>query len=295
VYLESQSRKQSKKLRTLCSGSIDPINSGIHVKDFLAFKGHQIHYSSEGTGPVILLLHGFLESLEIWDQFAAALRNEFTLVRVDLPGHGKSDNFHEIHTMEFMATCVRAVLVHLNISQCLLAGHSMGGYVSLAFAENYPVLIKGLVLFHSQAEADTDEARENRRRTVNIVKSNRSGFIRQFIPELFNPRNIEKFAPEIEKLIRIGYEVNDEGIIAAIEGMKERKDRLGLLSTIHIPFLFIAGKQDSRIPFEKVMDQAIIPSHSEVLLLENVGHMGFIEEAEQTLKTLRHFALKCFE
>jgi pimeloyl-ACP methyl ester carboxylesterase len=265
------------------------------MNDFMAIEGHRIHYCREGNGPAILLLHGFLESLEIWDDFASSLSKEFTVVRIDLPGHGKSNNFSEVHTMDFMAGCAKAVLDHLGISDCLLAGHSMGGYISLAFAENYPGIAKGVVLFHSQAESDSDEARENRRRTINIVKMNRSGFIRQFIPELFDPRNIYKFALQIENLIRIASEVNDEGIIAALEGMKERKGRLGLLSSIDIPVLFILGKQDSRIPYDKVIAQAIIPEHSEILLLENVGHMGFIEAPEKTLQALRHFALKCFE
>jgi len=262
------------------------------MKDFLAIEGQRIHYCSEGKGPAILLLHGFLESLEIWDDFTSVLSKEFTVVRMDLPGHGKSDNFSEVHTMDFMAACAKAILSHLNISNCVLAGHSMGGYVSLAFAGNYPGIAKGIVLFHSQAAPDSPEARKNRERTINIVKMNRSGFIRQFIPELFDPRNIAKFASQIENLIRIASEVNDEGIIAALGGMKERKGWLGLLSTTDLPVLFIVGKQDSRIPPNLVMAQAIIPAHSEVLLLENVGHMGFIEFPEKTLQALRHFALK---
>lgn len=265
------------------------------MNEFLAFEGHRIHYSIDGKGPAILLLHGFLESMEIWDEFASSLSSEFTIVRMDLPGHGKSDNFSEVHTMDFMAVCVNAVLDHLDISNCLLVGHSMGGYVSLAFTDNYPGIVKGIVLFHSQSAPDTAEARENRQRTINIVKQNRSGFIRQFIPELFDQQNVSKFESQIENLIRIASKVEDEGIIAALEGMKERKGWLDLLSSIDIPVLFILGKQDSRIPYDKVMAQVVLPAHSELLLLENVGHMGFIEAPGKTLQTLHHFALKCFE
>jgi pimeloyl-ACP methyl ester carboxylesterase len=265
------------------------------MNEYLAFEGHRIHYCIEGNGPVILLLHGFLESLEIWDEFASVLSKEFTIVRIDFPGHGKSDNFSGVHTMDFMASCAKAVLDHLNISNCLITGHSMGGYVSLAFAENYPQFAKGIVLFHSQAAPDSTETRENRERTINIVKKSRSEFIRQFIPELFSPDNISKFTKEIENLIRIASEVKDAGIIAALEGMKERKGWQELLSVSDLSFLFIIGKQDSRIPTKLVMDQALIPKHSEVMLLENVGHMGFIEASQKTLLTLRYFSLKCFE
>jgi pimeloyl-ACP methyl ester carboxylesterase len=262
---------------------------------FLAFEGRRIHYSIEGKGPAILLLHGFLESLEIWDDFSKALSKEFTVVRIDFPGHGKSDNFSTVHTMDFMAACAKAVLDNLDIDNCIIAGHSMGGYVSLAFADNYLGIVKGIVLFHSQAAPDTAEARENRRRTINIVKNSRSGFIRQFIPELFDQRNISQLALQIENLMRIASEVEDEGIIAALEGMKERKGWLDLLSSINIPVLVILGKQDSRIPYDKVMAQVVLPAHSELLLIENVGHMGFIEAPGKTLQALRHFAQKYYE
>jgi pimeloyl-ACP methyl ester carboxylesterase len=265
------------------------------MKDFLTHEGHRICYCRQGNGPAILLLHGFLESMDIWDDFAAELSTEFTVLRMDLPGHGKSDNFAEIHSMDLMASCAKAVLDHLDIRKCLLAGHSMGGYVSLTFAENYPGIVKGIILFHSQAAPDSSEAYENRQRTITIVKNNRSGFIRQFIPELFDPRNIERFAPRIKNLIIIASEVNDAGIIAALEGMKERKGWLGFLASTDLPVLFIIGRQDSRIPYHLVIAQTVIPAHSEVLLLENVGHMGFIEAPEITLQAVRHFSAKCYE
>lgn len=265
------------------------------MRDFMTFEGLRVHYSKQGNGPALVLLHGFLESLEIWDDFTTALSKDFTVVRIDLPGHGKSDIIGEVHTIEMMAATVNAVLVYLDISNCVITGHSMGGYVSLEFAGKYPKKTKGLVLFHSQAAADSTEARENRNRTITIVKKNRSAFIHQFIPGLFDQRNAPQFSLQIENLVRIASEVKDTSIIAALEGMKERKGWLGLLAKITIPVLFIAGKQDSRIPFSMVLEQAGLPAHSEVLLLDNVGHMGFLEAPSETLSALRHFALRCFE
>lgn len=262
---------------------------------FLTFKDHRIHYSTLGKGPALVLLHGFLESLEIWDDFALALSRDFSVVCIDLPGHGKSDAVAGVHTMELMAASVKAVLDHLGLSSCAFAGHSMGGYVSLAFAGIYPEDTKGIVLFHSQAAPDSDETRVNRDRTINIVKKSRSVFIRQFIPELFDPRNVANYSLQIKNLVRIASEVKDENIIAALEGMKERKGWLGLLESSEVPVLFIAGKQDSRIPFSLIMDQALIPAHSEVLLLENVGHMGFLEAPSITMEAIRHFGMRCFE
>jgi pimeloyl-ACP methyl ester carboxylesterase len=262
---------------------------------FLNFEGHKVHYSSQGNGPALVLLHGFLESKEIWDNFAASLARDFTVVCIDLPGHGKSDIAAGVATMELMATITKAVLDHLGISSCVIAGHSMGGYASLAFTAKYPETTRGLVLFHAQAAPDSAQARENRQRTITIVKKNRSAFIRQFFPDLFDQRHVAQFTHQIGILVRIASGVKDEGIIAALEGMKERKGWLGLLTQLEMPVLFIAGKQDSRIPFNLVLEQAAIPAHSEVLLLDNVGHMGFIEASSKTLSALRHFGLRCFE
>lgn len=265
------------------------------MNDFLAFQGHRIHYSSQGSGPVLVLLHGFLESLEIWNDFTTTLSRDFTVVRIDLPGHGKSDIAGEVHTMELMAASVNAVLVHLGVSSCVITGHSMGGYVTLAFAEKYPEMVKGLVLFHSQAAPDSAEARENRNRTISIVKKNRSAFIRQFIPELFDQRHVAQFTLQIDNLVRIASAVKDTGIIAALEGMKERTGWINFLATTKTPVLFIAGKQDTRIPYSLAIEQSGIPAHSEVLLLENVGHMGFLEAPSETMAVLRHFGMRCFE
>jgi len=265
------------------------------MNDFLTYEGHRVHYSSQGNGPALILLHGFLESLDIWDTFAAALSKDFTVVCIDLPGHGQSESVAEVHTTEFMAETVNSVLNHLSIHNCVIAGHSMGGYVSLAFAEKFPEKTKGLVLFHSQAAPDSPEARENRNRTINIVRKNRSAFIRQFIPELFDQHNVVNYPQQIINLVRIASEVKNNDIIAALEGMKDRKGWLSFLASTEIQVLFIAGKQDSRIPFGMIMEQAGIPMHSEVLLLENVGHMGFIEAPLKTLAAMRHFGMRCSE
>ncbi len=173
-----------------------------------------------------------------------------------------------------------------------MAGHSMGGYVSLAFSEKYSSKIKGLVLFHSHAAADSDEARINRDRTISIVKKDRKDFIINFIPGLFDPPNIPKFPEEIKELRRIAMECPAEGITAALEGMKIRPDRTHVLAQATMPVLFIIGKNDPKIPLEKLMTQATLPPHSEILLLEDVGHMGFIEAGEESLRSLLYFALK---
>jgi len=253
------------------------------------FLGKNIFFKDKGSGFPVVFLHGFLESSAIWDDFADELSATFRVICPDLPGFGKSPIVAEVHTMELMAQSVKAVLENLGIEKCIMVGHSMGGYTTLEFAKQFPDLLNGFVLFHSQALADSEEAKENRRRTINIVKLNRAGFIHHFIPDLFNPANIEKYKTEIETLMNQASETTGEAIIAALEGMKERRNSIELLTSTHLPVLFIAGKHDSRIPVQNIMAQALLPAHSEVLILGNAGHMGFIEARKETFAMIKSF------
>lgn len=264
------------------------------MSNTINFKGKAINFVCRGQGRVIVLLHGFLGALQIWDEFSEELSKNNRVVAVDLPGHGQSDVLDDVHTMELMAEAVKAVLDELEINQCVVIGHSMGGYVALAFARLYPQLVKGLGLFHSQAAADSAETKENRRRTVNIVKLNRGGFISEFIPDLFAKANVAQFHSEIEQLKNLALKTSKEGVIAAIEGMKERSGSFDLLINLPIPFLFIAGKEDARITVQNIMAQAILPQHSQVLILANVGHMGFVEAKVQTLNMIKGFLIQVY-
>ncbi|MCF8303695.1 MAG: alpha/beta hydrolase [Bacteroidales bacterium] len=260
----------------------------------IEFNNRSIHFNVEGEGNPIVLLHGFLESMEIWNTFTARLSGNYKVITIDLPGHGRTENIDETHTMELMADVVFKVLEALEVDQSIMVGHSMGGYAASAFAERYPEMLKGLVYFHSNAAGDTDEARKNRDRTIDIVSKDHHGFINNFIPDLFAPENHEKFGDEIHSLKNRSSSTSKKGIIAALRGMKVRKDRVDLLGQLTQPVLFIAGKQDKRLPVEKLMHQASLPGHSEVLLLNHVGHMGYIEAQETTLSALYHFAERVF-
>jgi pimeloyl-ACP methyl ester carboxylesterase len=260
---------------------------------FFDYKGKKIHYTTAGQGDTIVLLHGFMESLQIWKDFSHELSAKFKVVCIDLPGHGKSESIGEVHSMDLISDILKEITDYLDISSFVLIGHSMGGYVSLQFADQYPERIRGLGLFHSQALADTEEAKVKRDRTSEIVKHNRKGFISEFIPDLFAPENVGKFSEEIRILQSQVIDMTAEAIIAALNGMKLREDKLNVLTGLHAPILFILGKKDSRVAVQQGMAQAMLPGHAEVLLLD-VGHMGYIEARDETLLTVRSFAEKCF-
>lgn len=255
----------------------------------------KIYFKSTGNGHPLVLLHGFLESMEIWNDFVEVLKQQFNVITIDLPGHGRTENFGGEHSMEMMAGVVKEVLDSLSINKCVIAGHSMGGYVSLAFARKYPEMMKGLVLFHSHARADSPPAKKNRERTIEAVRKNHTGFIHNFIPSLFAKDNVSGFSVEIEKLRNRSASTSRKGIIAALEGMKSRESGLSVLTEIDAPVLFIAGKKDARIPVDTVIEQAVLPAHSEMLILEGVGHMGYIEASHVTLSAVRSFAERAYD
>lgn len=258
------------------------------------YQGKKIRYSDEGKGNVIVLLHGFIERIEIWNDLSKDLSQENRVVCIELPGHGESEVIAPTQTMELMAEMVYEILENIGIAEVVMIGHSMGGYVALSFAEKYPIMLKGLGLFHSQALEDRPEAKVGRERTIEIIKLNREGFIFNFIPELFATCNREKFSKEIEFLKEGAQTLTAEALIACLQGMKERSDKLLLLMEIDVPVMFIAGKEDNRVSMTSLMAQSVIPKHSEVLILADCGHMGYIEKKTETTNFIRQFVLNAF-
>ncbi|MCF8330835.1 MAG: alpha/beta fold hydrolase [Bacteroidales bacterium] len=254
---------------------------------------NKIHYRIKGTGPALVLLHGFMESSEMWHPFLPSLVKDFSVVMIDLPGHGKSYNLGSIHSMEAMAETVKSVLNKESISKCTMTGHSMGGYVGLAFAKKYPTNLNGLVLLHSHPDEDSEEARKNRDKTIDIIKKDKKDFISTFIPSLYFEINRKPLIHKIEKQIQIARSMKPEGIIAALRGMKERKSSVDFLHKTNIPVLFIVGKQDSRVNINRLLELIAIPEHCECLILGHVAHMGFHEAEYKTMSTIHHFGLKC--
>ena len=258
----------------------------------MKFQKKNIFYSDKGKGRAIILLHGFTESSKIWKRFAANLSKKHRVICIDLPGHGKSECIEGIHSMELVADVVYKVLKKAEVSKCLMVGHSMGGYVTLAFAEKYPKMLKGISLFHSHCFADTTADQENRDRTIAIVGQDKFSFVAQFIPGLFPLEVHKKFSGQIQKLIERAGEMSKEAVIAAIEGMKNRKDQTALLKSAKLPVLFILGLKDSKAPISRLWEMITLPECSESLILRDCGHMGYIEAPEETLAAIHGFAKK---
>lgn len=262
----------------------------------LIYEGKEIHYRVEGRDfqDTIVLLHGFLQNLDVWTPYTLKYMRKMRVVTIDLPGHGYSQTYGDCHTMEFMAQAVRAVLDEINVDQCVMVGHSMGGYVALAFADMYPYNLRGLGLIHSHAFADTPEKKSLRAELCNHVMENKPNFVVEFIPELFCSLSRQKMAQDIKDLQDQCLETTTEGIVAALNGMAARKSYVSVLDALNVPILFIVGKQDPRLSVELAVSQALIPKYSEIMVLDNVAHMAPWEEREYVQTRLFNFVKTCF-
>ena len=113
------------------------------------YKNAPVTFSETGKGRAVVLLHGYLGSHKIWEQTVSNLSKTYRVIAIDLPGHGGTSSYGYAHSMELMAKCVKSVMDHLRLKTYVIVGHSMGGYVALAFADLFPDNLKGLCLYHS--------------------------------------------------------------------------------------------------------------------------------------------------
>lgn len=261
---------------------------------YTEFKQINVRYSDKGNGRTIVLLHGFMESLEMWNEFSKELSKSFRVICIDLPGFGDTPCIGYVHSMEMMAKCVKTVMDNEHLRKYVVVGHSMGGYVAMAFADLFNDNLKGIGLFHSSALADTNEKKESRNKAITVVKKNPRQYIKIFFEPLFAPQNAEAHRGDIKVLQERAANLSKQSIVNALEGMKDRKKRDWILQMVKYPVLFIIGKHDVAISAESVLKQTELVKDPTVLFLENAGHMGFLEEKEQTLKAVRKFLGKCF-
>ncbi|HET8839697.1 MAG TPA: alpha/beta hydrolase [Flavobacteriaceae bacterium] len=245
------------------------------------YKQTAIHFEVFGEGDTLVLLHGFLEDSRIWKPFIPEFSKKHQVVAIDLFGHGKTGKVDEIHTMEEMAEAVSEVLDSLDKHSAIIMGHSMGGYVALAFTELFQEKTNSVILLNSTSKADSEARKKERDRSINLVEQNKNGFIRMAIGNLFTAKSREIFQKEVENLILNAQKLPAENIVASINGMKNRKDRSSILKGFERRKVWFAGKEDPIISFDESTKTAEI---TECQLVPLPGsHMGFLENRELIL------------
>ena len=243
-----------------------------------------LNVSVTGEGTAVVLLHGFLESSTMWQPLVAVLSKKNKVICIDLPGFGKSPCVAKIHTMEFFAGRVKRVLDALNVQKILLIGHSMGGYVSLAFSELFPEKVNALVLLNSTPQADSPERKKQRNQAVILAQQNKERYVSLAINNLFTAKAKALFPEEIKQLKTQAKSIPLCGITAALLGMKQRKDRTQLLKNLSVPAFLLAGKDDPLIPYsvsKKIAEDARIKLFTLI-----GGHMAMIENKDEVVKFL---------
>ena len=258
---------------------------------FIMAGSTALHIADSGKGDkCVVLLHGYLESMYVWDDFAHLLTPSVRVITVDIPGHGISEVKGEVHTMDMIADVLAEMLKSLDIERVTMVGHSMGGYVALAFCERYAQMLDGLVLLSSSPNPDSEEKRENRRREIALVRAGKKDVLARVAPEAgFAEQNRARLKDYILDLVECVHITEDDGIVALLGGMMERKDQNEMLRKSSVKQLFILGKMDGYIPLE--VAEGIVAAHpqAKVAWLEQSGHMGFIEEPEACAAALLEF------
>ncbi len=256
----------------------------------IIYKNTAISYSDIGKGSTVVLLHGFLENKTMWKDLAPNLSKKNRVLSIDLLGHGETECLGYVHSMEENAEIVKAVLSHLKIRKAVIIGHSMGGYVALAFAEMFPTTIKGLVLLNSTAKEDSHERKINRARAIKAVKQNYINFVRMSIANLFSENKRDQLKNEIENVKLEALKTPLQGIVASLEGMKIRKDRQFILKETDFSKLLILGKNDGVLLYKDHFSQ-FIDTNTELISFPE-GHMSHIENKDELEKVIDNFLRK---
>lgn len=257
----------------------------------MTYKNIRVSYSDTGNGTAVVLLHGFLENQSMWRALTPVLAKRYRVICIDLLGHGDTGCMGYVHSMEDNADMVHAVLQELKIRKAVFIGHSMGGYVALAFAELYASMVKGIALVNSTSRADSEERRINRDRAITAVKQNHTNFVRISIANLFSADNRDKLADVIEEVKKEALSTPLQGIVASLEGMKIRKDREVLLHFAPYPILLVLGEKDEVLKYEENRSQ--VEGTDVRMVTFPDGHMSHIENQAELERTLLDFLKIC--
>ncbi len=236
----------------------------------------------------IVLIHGFLGSSEIWNSFIPELQDNYQILTIDLPGHGKSEPYDGKLTMELIAENVKAILEMRNIKSAHFLGHSMGGYVSLSILDLFPELVKSITLLNSTAKEDSEQKKKDRLLAMKVFDLQPKVFIQAAIENLFYSENLNPFSKEVKNLQEIALQTNIEGAKASLMAMRNRKDYCDLIQKTQCPILYISGIEDTTVPFDTIQDQ-IQKTSANLISIEKSGHMGFVESFEVTLNGFKNF------
>lgn len=250
-----------------------------------------ISFQQRGAGKPVILLHGFPMDQSVWDGFAETIANQYTRVLTpDLPGFGKSELLPAGFSIADVADRLAEWINEQGLTNSVVIGHSLGGYVALALVEKNPQAFAGLGLFHSTAYADSEEKKQSRTKALEFIDKNGVlAFTSNFIQPLF----ANQAHPAIQTVKRITSRASTESVTGYTLAMRDRPDRTNVLRDFEKPVLFIGGEKDGGIPADSIRTQAKLNTNASVHILEGVAHMGMFEKPKETETLIRAFLATC--
>ncbi|MFT3748014.1 MAG: alpha/beta hydrolase [Agriterribacter sp.] len=262
---------------------------------YINYNNCNICYRKTGRGPYAVLIHGFGEDGNIWKYQEAFLQNHYTLIIPDIPGSGKSvvmdqGDIKDAKLIETYADIIKKIIDIELVETCAVIGHSMGGYIALAFAEKFPEKLSSLGLFHSTAYADSTEKKDARRKGVAFIqKHGAHEFLKQSIPNLFGDAFKQSHPGQIEQLIEASGNFSKEALVQYYKAMMERPDRIDILKKVSKPVLFIIGEDDKSVYLQDSLSQCYLPGKSLINIYPDIAHMGMWEAKDQANATVMKF------
>ena len=257
----------------------------------IQITGKKIFYRVTGEGNPVMLVHGFGEDGTVWNNQVDFLKDKFRIIIPDLPGSGKSELI-ENSSLEDMAEVLHQIIHEEDIDHCVMIGHSMGGYITLAFAEMYWNHLTAFGLFHSSAYADSKEKITTRQKGIEFINEHGAfAFLKTATPNLFSPLTKAENPGLIDKQINSLDNFSPAALVSYYEAMISRPDRTAILLQATVPVLFIIGKYDNAVPPEDSLQQCHLPEKSYIHMLNRSGHMGMLEEPLQSNQILEKFLL----
>jgi pimeloyl-ACP methyl ester carboxylesterase len=256
----------------------------------LQFEGAKTQYKVTGSGPAVILVHGFLEEGSMWNGPVRSLSKSFKVIVPDLPGFGKSELFSRELTMDVYAEYIYALAQKEKLKKFILLGHSMGGYITLYYAEKYGNTLSGFGLINSHCFADTDDKKANRLKGIEHIKQyGTKVFVKELYQSIFHPKFIKANKKLINGMIAKALKYSPEGVMRANAAMMNRKDKSDALVNAKVPVLLVNGKDDMSAPLPYTLKQASFAPISDVHFFSECKHMSVFERSRETNKIIRDF------
>lgn len=254
----------------------------------ITHNGNAVYYNVYGEGYPVMLVHGFGEAGSVWKEQIPFLQNDYQLIVPDLPGSGRSPLTTDM-SMEGLADVLKTI-AEAEATPLTMIGHSMGGYITLAFAEKYPEQLTGFGLFHSSGFADNDEKKATRKKGIEFIRQHgAAAFLKNTTPNLFSPVTKEQNPGLIDDFIDELDNFSPEALVSYYEAMMQRPDRTAVLKASKVPVLFILGQHDVAVPFEDGLKQVNLPEKSYIHVLRQSAHMGMLEEKAKSNSILKDY------